>query len=909
MPTIPPQDLSVLIPHPDQSQRVPVQSTEFAYDVMSRFVCNTWSEVLESNGQIPGATLYPRAFNVIVIGGGTFGAAIAQHLFQQDQTHSLRIVVLEAGPFVLPEHQQNLPMMGSALPAMRRPWQASNSPKDHPVPLDRNYPGLLFAIGGRSLAWGGWSPELLDAELPPSRWPLGVVADLKSRHFGEASHQIGVTETNDFVFGELQRLLRQRLFQGTLKPVANKPAPISDAMPLTPLPSHPGVRYAKQPPLDAELARMLDLAGGGPFPNRQTLLDLLKLEAPLAVECRTESGLFPFNKFSVVPILMKASRVAAQEADGTGPTTDARKRLMIVPNCHVEELVTETQADNWVRVRGVRVFRDHFPEVIDLAPGGVVVLALGTIESTRIAQLTFQESLSWRAYQRMGKRLMAHLRSNLNIRIPRAAIPGLGLNTNALQAGALFLKGSAKVDSVERFFHLQITASGLGSQGADSEADLYKKVPDLDGLNALLNATETHIVITLRGIGEMEPPNVDSPNSFVRLKPDSQDFERPQAEVQITPTVNDMALWEVMDQCAEEAAAWLANGQPFEILDMQGQAIRRIIPMKANSTAIDIEKALARKDRRDGLGSTHHEAGTLWMGDNVAASVTNEFGRIHDTTNCYVVGPALFPTIGSPNPMLTGVALARRTGDMLREKVLPKASVFSPAAPAKALFDGTEASYKRWQRVGGNNFYLEDGNLISYGAGDFGLLFFPTPFDEFTLKLQFKIFEAGSHNSGVFICSRHPLYEVPQFVLDRANSDGTAELLANNRAWVSVHSGFEVQIDDNAPLRKNRTGAVYNIPAGDPGEPSWQNYQPGPALRPNNWFEYEINVAKAGINKTDITVFLTDIGTGARVQTTTYQNTDPLRGLLAGPSNKESGYIGLQAYPNSRVGFRFIEIT
>src|SRR5215213_4127901 len=37
------------------------------------------------------------------------------------------------------------------------------------------------------------------------------------------------------------------------------------------------------------------------------------------------------------------------------------------------------------------------------------------------------------------------------------------------------------------------------------------------------------------------------------------------------------------------------------------------------------------------------------------------FGRIHDTTNCFVVGPALFPTSGSPNPMLSGVPLARRT--------------------------------------------------------------------------------------------------------------------------------------------------------------------------------------------------------------------------------------------------------
>ena len=74
------------------------------------------------------------------------------------------------------------------------------------------------------------------------------------------------------------------------------------------------------------------------------------------------------------------------------------------------------------------------------------------------------------------------------------------------------------------------------------------------------------------------------------------------------------------------------------------------------------------RDRRDDLGTTHHDAGTMRMGDNVADAVTNDFGRIHDTTNCYVAGPALFPTVGSPNPMLTGVALGRRTGDLLNRQ-------------------------------------------------------------------------------------------------------------------------------------------------------------------------------------------------------------------------------------------------
>lgn len=61
------------------------------------------------------------------------------------------------------------------------------------------------------------------------------------------------------------------------------------------------------------------------------LRELFKLEAPLAVQSTTLPGLFPFNKFSAIPGLTRAVRLASTEADGTGPAADARKRVMIVP--------------------------------------------------------------------------------------------------------------------------------------------------------------------------------------------------------------------------------------------------------------------------------------------------------------------------------------------------------------------------------------------------------------------------------------------------------------------------------------------------------------------------------------------------------------------------------------------------
>src|SRR5258707_718502 len=202
----------------------------------------------------------------------------------------------------------------------------------------------------------------------------------------------------------------------------------------------------------------------------------------------------------------------------------------------------------------------------------------------------------------------------------------------------------------------------------------------------MLRAGDTHVVITLRGIGEMTPQN---PDSFVRLSPTKTEDSRSIAEVTLadikTGTSNtaqsniDKQTWDAMDALADEVALIFANGHPFEVLmTVDGKTV----PMPANATAADLKAKYPYKDRRDPEGSTHHDAGTLWMGTDPATSVTNEFGRIHDTTNCYVDAPALFPSLGSPNPMLTGVALSRRSADMLEASVLPPAAVGSASASA-----------------------------------------------------------------------------------------------------------------------------------------------------------------------------------------------------------------------------------
>jgi len=819
-------------------------STDFTLDVVGRYICNTLDEALLSTDKSHGRS-DARPFDIVVIGGGTFGAAIAQFLFYRDKSHSHRILVLDAGKIVLTEHVQNLPMLGLTVPApimedpghprqqiWGLPWRSN---------VKKGFPGIAYCIGGRSLFFGGWSPRLLEAEMKD--WPpdvrdelIGKVSenltkefDTKSKkqgYFDEAASLIGTNTTNDFIFGDLHKALRKQLYKGINK--------VTDAIPLV--------------EMDAHLEKV-----------KKGMRDEMKLEAPLAVHGRaSRSGFFPLNKFSSVPLLTEATRAAQYDSDND----NVRKRLMVVPDIHVMRLITEE------RVSGDGSVTEHVKAVqtnkgnIPVPESGIVIIALGTIESTRLALLSFNGIPD---YDLIGKNLMVHLRSNLTVRFHRDKVLDLKRNTKELQASALFVKGSQKnADGTSGFFHLQITAAGLNGLGTDSEAELFKKIPNIDLLPNFLAIDDTHVVMTIRGIGETQSQNSDS---YVSLSAEVDEFGMNRAFVSIAEpndamqkkSKNDWDLWKAMEKAADQVADIFAKESERDTL-----------------TKI-----------RDGLATTHHEAGTLWMGEK-GKSVTNSYGCFHSVTNAYVVGPALFPRIGSPNPVLTGIALARRTA----KKIIPDFK-----GPAKEeefiyLFDGSDDKFKSWQEVGPGSFSLINGEIVAYPGTDHSLLFYSEcQFKDFVLNLQFRL-DTLNDNSGIFLRFRNPLMPWP----DLSEKEG----MNTNRAWTAAHTGFEVQIDEQAPEDKFHTGAIYGIEVKQEG--SGQDYGRPPKLLANRWYDYEITVKKDTYEvKLD----------GKRV--TIFTNPDNKRGrpwvddVKASREEKRSGYIALQAH-NGRVAFRNILI-
>jgi choline dehydrogenase-like flavoprotein len=720
--------------------------------------------------------------------------------------------------------------------------------------------GLAYCLGGRSLYFGGWSPTYLATEMHTSPvgavtaanlWPQSVVDDLNARFFTEAAEQTGTSTSNDYINGNLHDYYRHQLFSNY--------ASIPFAIGLGELPDY--TTFAG-PKLQAQLQN----------PPYAGFDQAIRLDAPLAVEIETRPGFFPFNKFSSPPLAMTAARQAFADSRGV----DAAKRLMIVPNCHVKSLRTRT----YTLATGATVDEvdgiDTGDGFLDLSGPiesntnrrPVVVLAMGAIESARVALVSAGSAPSAHL---MGANLMVHLRKNVQFTAPLPA--GVALTDPELSA--LLVRCRGDVGGTPVHFHLQITASALpaGSGPGQSDALLYRNVPDLDNLRRLAEAAPGEVDVSIRAVGEMIPNQQNAVT--VPLSPaDNDEYGVPRAAVNLTRSALDAQVMAQMDQ----------------VIDFVAQKV-----FGAQVNAVNVAP--------DGLGTTFHESGTLRMGDDPAASVVNAEGQFHNVTNLYAGDASVLPTCGSANPVMNGIAVRRRLARRLApegdgaQPLRPFAHYPASAAPPAAgtvipLFDGT--SLTDWRMAGRGTFHVVDGALQSVPSFDLGLLWCTVPMPaHYRLELEF-LTRTPHTNSGVFVRFTNP---------DGSTApDGTAQ---SNPAWSAVSSGFEVQIGNSgAPdgAAKHRTGAVYAV--NYPGDPA-----PNPALPPAtpgdfvspldaaplSWNQYRIDV-----NGDVFTVNLNG------VDTSKYTNTDPTRGRAANPT-----YVGLQAYSNYSytAAFRNIRVT
>jgi hypothetical protein len=463
-----------------------VQRTTLSLDILGRYVCNTWDEAV-NNGGAP--------FDVVIIGAGMFGGYCADHLFRRSR---LRVLVLDAGPFLVSTHLQNLPDIGLFAPGSIDPASDPGTTRNlvwgMPWRGDSQFVGQAYCVGGKSLFWGGWCPTLLADDLQKWQTFSPSVAQYLRDNYATLQRQVGILDS-----------------QGNI-----------------------ATDYIQGPLFNALKAKVDAVVAAQTVPN----IDASE-NAPLAVQgAPPASGLFPFDKYSSAFLLVEAAREAAGASDHD-------RRLFVVPNAHVIRLQASGGA-----VTGIQASFNGTPKLLTIPATTAVILALGTIESTRMALVSFPTN-SDPSKELMGRNLMVHVRDNILARIKRSAIAAPGALPAKLQAAALLVRGS----TAQGKFHLQVTASA--DIGSDPDRLLFSMIPDIDQIDDLL-AMETSDTISLwfRGVSEAKgnttTPTPSQNVSFINLSPfESDEFGVPRAWVHIHQD-GDIPLANAMDTAARQ---------------------------------------------------------------------------------------------------------------------------------------------------------------------------------------------------------------------------------------------------------------------------------------------------------------------------------------------------------------------
>ena len=949
-------DSGVPLPLPD------IQRTTFSVDGMARFTCNTWDEVLDA--QAGGQ------FDIVIVGSGMYGAYTAAKLFERGRrmTSNLdapRILVMESGPFLITEHIQNL--------ARRSTDLASMVAEDLVEPGQTN--GAVFVkhsrcLGGKSLFWGGWAPryqkedlEKLDDE-GDRLWPEDVEDYLFQAGwrggYEYSEQEIGAYPVQDFINGPLYDALKSR--------------------------AEEVVSSSQVPSLRAALAPPIAVQGEGPG-----------------------SGLFSFDKYSSLPLLLDSVREDSEISGGN----NSSRRLFLVPYAEVLKLQT---ANGRVTQLVVALADPAEPKDkskarvvrLNLKPSAVVILAGNTINSTRLALNSFPRPAPLnRNGELIGRNLMYHLRSNFTWRVKRSALNLPPPDPTKIKTAALHVTGSTPTSgSGVGQFHFQFYAAPnmdapmFPGAGKDPERFLYQMTPNIEDIESIREAQaglgNDRVVIGIRTVGETfgdrtSPIGSKPDASWMNVNPfggagddiyneSGNELRVPKAYVHLVETSDDAEVRTAQDSAAFEFIAAMANQaqsggsstgpQPAATIEVMAQVPLNVIPDNAyhrQDTAsgrffvgrfagqyrviegtcthegcfVDWAGAeglfrcpchtatfaadglnisgpppapLHKPEFRiqngnleitrpqsgtspveylgggpDGIGTTYHEGGTMWMGTDFAKSVTDVNGRFHHVTNAYCVDQSIFPTVGSANPALTGIALSRKIAESIIER-FTSVEFLGNEPGFQALYTGAFDA-DGWKMVpGGSQNFFDVANqaypILGAGVDNkapaLGVIWYSVRmFRDFILRLDWKAYD-NEANSGIFLRIPDPV------VLDEDFYDSTIEVQIDEHGYDHENNLY------GSPLHK--TGSVYGVfPAR-----LWaaKVVQPRDSGRSTYWNACEIKLQGGSIE-----VRLN----GLLVSKGQFPNLLSADAPSLGKTKRDEGYIGLQCHTEV-VQFRNIRI-
>ena len=816
------------------------QNTSFFFgtDILGRYFCNTLDEAIKSNEGKP--------FDVVVIGSGMYGSYIASKLYywskRQDELgpeNRLKILVLEAGPFITHEHIENLPPKTGGIfngvnksPYICHVHRPGQAPRAY---LNGEVTQHSYCIGGKSLTWGKWSPRLIAKDLESELWPQELTDFLNDevRGYKRVEDETGASDHEDLINGTLFKRLKEQLNEKLAAP---------------------------------------------------SFAHLTLMDPPVAVASdSTISGLYSPDAFSSLGWLLTNIRV---ESEAHPEQNDPLKSIYLVPNTLAYNL--ETRQGRVSRINVIDV-NSKQTSSINLSSRCDVILAGTAVESTRLALNSFPKPAD-PTQDLIGRNLMGHLFSSVTVRIKRSA---LNLSQDELLQSALYhLQGYS--EQFKKSYHYQFFCSS--DSNFNVFTTLYKMFYDFEAAVNTLDAQQSEEWVTIWALacveveGKPDAPLYTENSNWMDLSNDRiEDFGPVQYR-------KPYLRWE---SSLENESFWdEVHATLFDVLDslVSFGGIQYLDPIDGNWKN-DRPRQYDPYKTHEAFWSSRHESGTLWMGENAETSVTDLDGKFHRIQNVYCADQAIFPTVGSANPVLTGLTLDRKIaqGMIDRYKDFTDADDTIDRAEYTALFNGT---FDDWSiQSKGDHLILFDEILELQPKGGVGVAWYKAKmFSEFDLSVDWKVFDQYGADDAV-ISNGGIVIHAPDPALFPENADAPI-----------YEGGYEIQIDESgydfprdsdngnrppsyspefygSPLHK--TGAIYNIAPANRGNVKKPGLE-GTINAPGFWNRFRISSTKS-----EISVYLN----GKLVSAVS-----PLP-----PEKNNEGYICLQFHTN-KIQFRNILI-
>nr|WP_294934764.1 GMC oxidoreductase [uncultured Flavobacterium sp.] len=421
-------------------------------------------------------------FDYIIIGSGFCCLAFAERILSEKPAS--KILILERGPFFLPEHFQNLPIpyqhtLGGLSETF--PWTLSSKTATQPAGNIQFQHGMVPFFGGRSIMWSAWCPRPTQEEM--QYWPQETI-DAARAHFESAEKLLNVVPADQIdndLSPEVMRFVAQQ-------------RPIYGVM---------------QKQLQQMLANNLSSVTSA----------TRSMAAPLAAGSGVQEGL-DFAKFSTPSVLLDLANKQAELSErGMGSP------LKIAGDC----IVTRIHEQD-----GVATALETSRGVVNVGDAKVI-LAMGTLPPTTLLMNSFPQ------VKRAGERFTAHFITSVVARIPRKDYD-FAKQLSELELAAIYMAGVNPNSGMQYHVQLSVLSDRDPIKNAQKAA---RYMPDVVATASMaqLTSSEDYLVFVCAVLGEMDFRNSEN---YLRLN--GQSDPTTNVMLQAVAGEIDLQTWDTMDE-------------------------------------------------------------------------------------------------------------------------------------------------------------------------------------------------------------------------------------------------------------------------------------------------------------------------------------------------------------------------